>query len=550
VGDLDRAVAETGVGAYSRFTTAGATDRRTTNPAVADKGASTMTEKEAFYELERQIQEWLESVEAGIGNIETRYAVKYAISYLRGRAVPMIRQLLRAAREHASAALSAKSQETKDAATRRAGARYDAALISTELLHLQVNCFIVAAYADAAGTPIRTIVENLARFEARVSPMLDALQTFDVDKMRLARARIAPDLQQMDAELLRALTDIYVGAALSKKVIQVADVLMFALSMYQVFRMPTVGGPPASSGSGPSGLILAYAGGQTRSKASALQIATAIEAIKMLIKIGAIDPTMGGSVNAPIPQLGKPMAMERSGAGSAPKPPKPAAPAAKSATATAPGAAPSVPKPAVFNRTLATLEKYKVDTKDPYTLQKLTEIYRNNRNPEALLMHARAGTGELRVLIRHAREPGVVRARFLRPSNKPGDVTPDIELTFKNGSTRFVEVRTMTEASPYLKVKDIADKPRAGIGAIPEFIKDLDAKIRRGQISVSRPGTIALHAPFQEVTKESLAGWRGIMKQILANGELPKGIRRIEVTGGTGPMLIFEPPKWSGVIVQ
>jgi len=111
-------------------------------------------------------------------------------------------------------------------------------------------------------------------------------------------------------------------------------------------------------------------------------------------------------------------------------------------------------------------------------------------------------------------------------------------------------VRTMTEASPYLKVKDVSAKPRAGIGATPEFIKGLDAKIRSGQISIKRPGTMALHAPFQEVTKESLAGWREIIKQIRANGELPKGIRRIEVTGGTGPMLIFQPPEWSGVIVQ
>jgi hypothetical protein len=87
---------------------------------------------------------------------------------------------------------------------------------------------------------------------------------------------------------------------------------------------------------------------------------------------------------------------------------------------------------------------------DEYTLKKLTEIYMKNRNPEALLMQTRAGTGELRVLIRHAREPGVARVRFLPPANTKGDFTPDIEVTWKNGKTTFVEVRTMTQASPWL----------------------------------------------------------------------------------------------------
>jgi hypothetical protein len=90
---------------------------------------------------------------------------------------------------------------------------------------------------------------------------------------------------------------------------------------------------------------------------------------------------------------------------------------------------------------------------------------------------------------------------------------------------------------------------RSGIAATPEFINDLDSKIRRGQISTTRPGMIALHAPFQEVTSESLKLWRDVFKQILDRGKLPKGVHRIEITGGTGPMLAFEQPNWTGLIV-
>ena len=97
---------------------------------------------------------------------------------------------------------------------------------------------------------------------------------------------------------------------------------------------------------------------------------------------------------------------------------------------------------------------------------------------------------------------------------------------------------------------------RSGIAGPPAGDTWVDA-IRSGDVDRvtgmfdADPALVhAFHAPFQVVTNESLSGWRDIFKQILAQGPLPKGIRRIEVTGGIGPMLIFEPPNWTGLIVK
>jgi hypothetical protein len=544
---------EKGLGSVGRFGSAGLGDT-----ATEDRGVDReMSDKAAFARLDLEVLQWIESIDKGINNIAPRYALKRSIGYLRERSVPMLRHWVREARSHAAAALAAKSQPQRENAIQMAGGRYQAAMLGAELLHLQVNLFIVAGFADESGVPSATIAKSLNGFEARMKPLLDAMATFRIETMRTARARATPDLQQVQEELARALTVIDANLALSNKVIKVADILIIALSIYQAWRIPVRNNPGGPSSSSPPRVGKSFANGTATAIVNTVDLASMVEAIKQLVKIGALDPgvaalvaTHAGTSSSPIPELGRPQVMERSaGRSAAPSKPPPVAgragvPSPSPQTSAASG------RPQALNRTLATLEKHKVNTKDEYTLKKLTEIYSNNRNPEAILMQARSGTGELRVLVRHAREPGVKSVRFVKPTNVKGEVTPDIEITRTDGKVTFVEVRTMTEASPGLKVKDAAGRTRPGVGASPEFINDLDAKIRRGQISTQRPGVIALHAPFQEVTRESLAGWREILKKILARGELSKGIRRIEITGGTGPMLIFEPPKWTGLIVQ
>jgi hypothetical protein len=242
-------------------------------------------------------------------------------------------------------------------------------------------------------------------------------------------------------------------------------------------------------------------------------------------------------------------------------PPQPAAPAAKQperrsseqrAEARKTSAQAAAAGEKLSPKVQAKLEHHKVDVKDPYTREKLNEIFATNRNDQAPLQQARANSGELRALVREGHYKNVKSVRFLRPGQKKDDRTPDIEVTMNDGSKKFVEVRTVTGAMRDAKVKD-AKSQRAPISGY--FMDSVDAKLRRGQISEKNPGKILFHAPFQPITKTGLEGWREMLGKIRDKGPLPKGIQSIEVTGapdkdGTTNMLIFKPPGWQGVFVQ
>jgi hypothetical protein len=189
-----------------------------------------------------------------------------------------------------------------------------------------------------------------------------------------------------------------------------------------------------------------------------------------------------------------------------------------------------------------------VDVKDPYTREKLNEIFTTNRSDDAPLTKARANSGELRALMREGGGSGVKRVRFLRPGQKAGDRTPDIEVTMNDGSKKFVEVRTVTGAMRDATVKD-ASSQRTAIS--PQFMDSVEAKLRHGQISQKNPGKILFHAPYQPINETARDGWRKMLGMIRKKGALPEGLERIEVTGavdkdGTTKMLVFEPPHWKG----
>ena len=201
----------------------------------------------------------------------------------------------------------------------------------------------------------------------------------------------------------------------------------------------------------------------------------------------------------------------------------------------------------------AQLKALKIDMDDPHTLAHLESVYAANRAKETTALgKARANSGEFRALIREAGEPKARSARFLKPSNKKDDFTPDIEVTMMDGTRKFVEVRTITGAWPGKKLSEAA-KTHAPVSA--QIDRHVEDKIRRGQISETHPGKIVFHAPFQKITGVALKGWRNMLKGIRKNGAFPEGLESIEVTGapdkdGAMKMLIFKPPRWKGVIVK
>lgn len=128
-------------------------------------------------------------------------------------------------------------------------------------MNLQVNVLIVAGYADVAGTPIGKIEENYEQFVTAMTPLLDAVSTFDVEKMRDAVEKAAPVIKLTQERLVQAIPNIARGAEISRKIIKVADLLMLALSGYQVLKGGGIGGPR-----GPSSFagVRVYAGAPPR----------------------------------------------------------------------------------------------------------------------------------------------------------------------------------------------------------------------------------------------------------------------------------------------
>jgi hypothetical protein len=112
----------------------------------------------------------------------------------------------------------------------------------------------------------------------------------------------------------RWITSIHRGAVLSKKVIQVADIALIAISIYQVAKMPVV---PAGSSKAPPTILGTLPGGVAVGSAVSLpSLARALEAIRKLVAIGALDGalvagvgSLGGGSGIALPELQRPTSL-------------------------------------------------------------------------------------------------------------------------------------------------------------------------------------------------------------------------------------------------
>jgi hypothetical protein len=219
------------------------------------------------------------------------------------------------------------------------------------------------------------------------------------------------------------------------------------------------------------------------------------------------------------------------------------------------------------------LKERKIDTEHDYTRQKLTEIYNQYAGPKgdaplrvlkligdkyrlrieeeqgARLATARAGVAELRVLVRAGRDPRVRLVRFVRPTNRKNERRPDIEVEYKDGTKEFIEVKALTGVPTHAKVFDRGGRPAASPVTMAHFVENLGHTINKGQISATRPGTLAIHAFRERITPTALEGWRGVLKEVAGKQGYPRGLNRIQITTPGGE-LIFEPPGWNGRIVS
>jgi hypothetical protein len=112
----------------------------------------------------------------------------------------------------------------------------------------------------------------------------------------------------------RWIASIERGAVLSKKVIQVADMALIAISIYQVAKMPVV---PAGGSPTPPTILGTLPGGAAVGSAVSLpSLARALEAIRKLVAIGALDGaivagvgSLGGGSGIAVPELQRPTSL-------------------------------------------------------------------------------------------------------------------------------------------------------------------------------------------------------------------------------------------------
>jgi hypothetical protein len=207
---------------------------------------------------------------------------------------------------------------------KRAGALYAGALVFSQLVQLYVNIGLVTDSADAMGLPA-----GVTKNEAE-SPLLKPLEDFrqDNDIIALTQASLDADTLKMAAALPagsrayerhvtgldRWITALQRGAVLSKKVIQVADIAMIAISIYQVAKMPVV---PAGGSQAPPTILGTLPGGVAVGSAVSLpSLARALEAIRKLVAIGALDGalvagvgSLGGGSGIAVPELQRPTSL-------------------------------------------------------------------------------------------------------------------------------------------------------------------------------------------------------------------------------------------------
>ena len=274
--------------------------------------AVNLTDEASFDQLHKDVKEQIDALEAGVKRIsgEDTGACKKKLEH---DTVPALRDVLRTAKEGRDKAFSQPDAAEKAKGLKDAGADYLGLAYATQLSLLAVNFVIVADHANEAGLPHEALdvpYNAYVRDEGMLS-LLQASLEGDAGKMTAAlatgTARFSYHLQYLD----KWIVSLNQGAALSGKVVKVADIAMIAISIYQVWKMPVVAGggapsPPTITGVLPGGVAVSAG-------VNVANLANSLEAIRRLVALGALDgalvgglASLGGSPGATIAELQKP----------------------------------------------------------------------------------------------------------------------------------------------------------------------------------------------------------------------------------------------------
>jgi len=246
-------------------------------------------------------------------------------AHLLKRLLPALEAHLKDAQNLKVAAFQQANAALKAAALEKAGAAYTGVLLVSQIWQLYANIAVVTAWASKTGVDAGTLAER-----DRDSPLLKLLSDFrnDSDIIALAQAGIDADVPKMLsalpagrtayelhlAGLDRWITSINRGAILSSKVIQVANITLIAISIYQAWKLPAI--PAGGSPTPPTILGTLPGGAAVGSVVSLPSLARAVEAIRKLVASGALDGaliagvgSLGGGPSIALPELQRPTSL-------------------------------------------------------------------------------------------------------------------------------------------------------------------------------------------------------------------------------------------------
>jgi hypothetical protein len=284
--------------------------------------AVTITDEAAFDEIHALLEQRSTAIQEGCNRI-VRFNLKDVKTHLLGL-VPVLSERLTRAQRVKVAAFKETDATKKAAGLKRAGALYVGALVVSQLWQLYVNIALVTDWADEmgvssslTGTPQQNpLAKRLVDFENDSAILALTQAGLDADAPAMMAALPAGSLayERQVTGLDRWIASIRRGAVLSKKVIQVADIAMIAISIYQVAKMPVV---PAGGSQTPPTILGTLPGGVAVGSAVSLpSLARALEAIRRLVAIGALDGalvagvgSLGGGSGIALPELQRPTSL-------------------------------------------------------------------------------------------------------------------------------------------------------------------------------------------------------------------------------------------------
>lgn len=235
----------------------------------------------ALSEMDRVLLEREQIIAGAVRELERSLVFQYRDAIL-DRTLPVLSALRVDAGEAARAGLF------HDAAT-----RYEAALVVSQLVMLEVNLVIIGDVADQAGQYSKQIVGQLNGYHQAMRPLLDAAMSLDLQRLAAELPEGARKYADWVAFANQWSVAVGSGAKISERVIRILDAIMIVFAVRQLAVLAAKGvsggGPPLVPM--PSGVIAA-----TRLDVAAL--ARTYAAIRKLVAIGAMDPVVVGGLAA------------------------------------------------------------------------------------------------------------------------------------------------------------------------------------------------------------------------------------------------------------